>query len=180
LVNEVTVTSDLADPTSGNNSVEETVEVTPVGGLYYLYLPIVETTPPAPSFTEQVLTLVNAERAVVACDSLTMNSMLVTAAQGHSQDMADQDFFSHTGSNGSSPWDRMEAAGYDYSTAGENIAAGQETPEEVMTSWMNSQGHRDNILNCDFEEIGVGYVYLENDTGDTNYHHYWTQVFGAP
>lgn len=180
VINTVSVTSDQIDPTSGNNSTQETVQVTPVGGLYYLYLPIIATTPTPPSFAEQVITIVNAERAITGCNPLTINNMLVTAAQGHSQDMAQNDFFSHNGSNGSSPWDRMEAAGYSFSAAGENIAAGQETPEDVMTSWMNSSGHRANILNCNFEDIGVGYVYLENDTGETNYHHYWTQVFGKP
>jgi secreted trypsin-like serine protease len=137
--------------------------------------------PPSPSnFAEQVVVLVNVERAAVACGPLTMHPQLNQAALAHSADMALNDFFDHTGSDGSSVTERMEAAGYvNWWTAAENIAAGQTTPEEVMTSWMNSPGHRANILNCDFEDIGVGYYFLENDTGTENWFHYWTQVFGS-
>ena len=74
----------------------------------------------------------------------------------------------------------MTRAGYQWSGAGENIAAGYASPEDVMDGWMNSQGHRANILNCAFRDIGVGYVYLANDTGQVNYRHYWTQDFGTP
>jgi secreted trypsin-like serine protease len=153
-----------------------------------LYLPVVmngaaNTPPPPPppsNFAEQVVVLVNVERAEEGCNPVTMHPQLNQAALAHSEDMALNDFFSHTGSDGSSVTDRMEAAGYvNWLTAGENIAAGQTTPEEVMTSWMNSPGHRANILNCDFEDIGVGYYFLENDTGTENWFHYWTQVFGS-
>jgi uncharacterized protein YkwD len=137
--------------------------------------------PPPPSgFAEQVVTLVNVERAAAACGPLTMHPQLNQAALAHSEDMALNDFFDHTGSNGSSVTDRMEAAGYtNWTAAAENIAAGQTTPEAVMTAWMNSPGHRANILNCDFADIGVGYYFLENDTGTENWFHYWTQVFGS-
>jgi secreted trypsin-like serine protease len=142
--------------------------------------PTPSPTPPPSNFAEQVVVLVNVERAAVACAPLTMHPQLNQAALAHSEDMALNDFFDHTGSDGSSVTDRMEAAGYvNWSTAGENIAAGQTTPEEVMTSWMNSPGHRANILNCDFEDIGVGYYFLENDTGTEIWFHYWTQVFGS-
>jgi uncharacterized protein YkwD len=93
--------------------------------------------------------------------------------------MAQNDFFSHTGSDGSSFTDRLIRAGYTFSAAAENIAAGTTTPERTVDGWMNSEGHRRNILNCELREIGVGYAYLENDTGSVNYHHYWTQDFGT-
>lgn len=123
------------------------------------------------STADQVIALVNAERAKVGCGALTANATLTKAAQGHSDDMAARDFFDHTNPDGAGPGDRVTAAGYPWSTYGENIAMGQSTPEQVMESWMNSPGHRANILNCDFKEIGVG---VHNSGGP-----YWTQVFGA-
>jgi uncharacterized protein YkwD len=74
----------------------------------------------------------------------------------------------------------MAAAGYTYSAAAENIAAGFPTPQSVVAAWMNSSGHRANILNCELTETGVGYVFLANDQGAVNYHHYWTHVFASP
>ena len=128
----------------------------------------------------QVIELTNAEREKAGLKPLTLNNELAQAAQGHSESMATDDFFSHTGADGSNVSDRVEDAGYEYSRAGENIAAGQQTAEEVVEGWMNSTGHRENILNPDFTEIGIGYELLENDTGSVNYNHYWTQVFGTP
>ncbi len=128
----------------------------------------------------QVLELTNAERAKAGFDPLKLNSQLVNAAQNHSQNMAEDDFFSHTGEDGSSVSDRVQDTGYQYSRLGENIAAGQKTAEQVVQGWMNSPGHRANILNPNFTEIGIGYVFLENDTGSVNYNYYWTQVFGNP
>ncbi|NML52680.1 CAP domain-containing protein [Streptomyces sp. R302] len=123
------------------------------------------------SAADQVLSLVNAERAKAGCGPLTANATLARAAQGHSDDMAARDFFDHTNPDGADPGDRVTAAGYPWSTYGENIAMGQRTPEQVMEAWMNSPGHRANILNCDFKELGVG---IHDDGGP-----YWTQVFGA-
>ncbi|MFI1814786.1 CAP domain-containing protein [Streptomyces sp. NPDC020422] len=123
------------------------------------------------SVADQVIALVNAERAKVGCGALTANAALTSAAQGHSDDMAARDFFDHTNPDGAGPGDRVTAAGYPWSTYGENIAMGQTSPEQVMESWMNSPGHRANILNCDFKEIGIGI----HDSGGP----YWTQVFGA-
>ncbi|MCS6909199.1 MAG: CAP domain-containing protein [Anaerolineales bacterium] len=131
-------------------------------------------------FAAEVVALTNQHRVAAGCAPLTINSRLMAAAQLHSEDMALHDFLSHTGSNGSSPWDRMRAQGYNFSHAAENIAAGYPTPASVMDGWMNSPGHRTNILNCDLREIGVGYYFLANDTGNVNYQHYWTQDFGTP
>jgi len=120
--------------------------------------------------TAQVVQLVNSERSKAGCSPLTVNAKLTKAAQAHSEDMAAHRTMSHTGSDGSSPGDRITAAGYSWSMYGENVAYGYSTPQSVMTAWMNSPGHRANILNCSFKEIGVGYA----GPGD-----YWTQDFGT-
>ena len=121
----------------------------------------------------QVLTLVNAERAKAGCGALATSSALQAAAQGHSADMAANDYFSHTSQDGRSFSDRIRAAGYTGGAIAENIAAGQATASAVMTSWMNSSGHRANILNCAYRYLGVGYA-----KGGT-YGTYWTQDFGG-
>lgn len=133
--------------------------------------------PPSPpasqpaSLAQQVLNLVNAERGKAGCVAVHLDSRLSSASLGHSQDMAANDYFDHTGSDGSSPWDRAEAAGY-ASPSGENIAAGYQTAQDVMNGWMNSEGHRANILNCDSRAMGLGYV-TESNRGPL-----WTQMFG--
>lgn len=134
----------------------------------------------AQSELEQVLSLTNAERAKVGCGALTINNTLAVVAQAHAVDMAENDFFDHNSLNGASPFDRMQAAGYRFSSAAENIAAGYSTPASVMDGWMNSSGHRANILNCSYTEIGIGFYKLANDTGDVNYVWYWVQDFGRP
>jgi uncharacterized protein YkwD len=136
------------------------------------------TAKPAPpgntSYEDQVVTLVNQERAKAGCKPLTVDSRLVTAARGHSQDMANRNYFDHNTPEGVTPWTRITNAGYHFSTAAENIAAGQTTPAQVMNAWMNSAGHRANILNCDLRNIGVGLAYNAKHTP------YWTQDFGTP
>jgi len=131
-------------------------------------------------FTNRVIELTNQERSKAGLSALKFESRLATAALRHSEDMALQDYFSHTQANGDTPWDRINATGYQYSDAAENVAAGMSTPESVVAGWMNSPGHRANILNPALKEIGVGYYFLAEDTGEVNYHHYWTQVFGTP
>ncbi|MFB4317709.1 CAP domain-containing protein [Actinomadura sp. 21ATH] len=120
----------------------------------------------------QVVALTNAERRKKGCAALTVDSRLRTAAQRHSADMVARGYFSHSSPGGKGPGDRITAAGYRWSTYGENIAAGQRTPASVVSSWMNSSGHRANILNCSFKNIGIG---LARKGGTP----YWTQVFGA-
>ncbi|MEV0445659.1 sigma-70 family RNA polymerase sigma factor [Streptomyces spectabilis] len=130
--------------------------------------------PPAPSGSQaqQVLGLVNTERAKAGCAPLTHNAALTTAAQRHSADMRARDYFDHASPDGTDPGQRITAAGYKWSTYGENIARGQRTAASVMDSWMNSEGHRANILNCSFKELGVG---IEQGDGGP----WWTQNFGA-
>ncbi|WP_455352232.1 CAP domain-containing protein [Streptomyces sp. SYSU K217416] len=120
----------------------------------------------------QVVALVNKERAAAGCSPVTSNAKLTRAADDYSDVMAASGVMSHTGPDGSTMTSRVEAAGYVWSTLGENIARGQADAAAVMNSWMNSPGHRANILNCAFKEIGVG-VHA-GDGGP-----WWTQNFGA-
>jgi uncharacterized protein YkwD len=137
------------------------------------------------TFENDVLKLVNQRRAAGATcggvakppvPALTSNSLLRCAARFHSKDMGDKNFFSHTGSNGSTFTTRINNAGYTWTAAGENIAAGQTTPANVVTGWMASTGHCNNIMNGNFKNLGVGYYYKSTAT----YKHYWTQDFGKP
>lgn len=136
------------------------------------------------NFESQVLTLVNQKRASgascggvakPAVPALTLDTRLRCAARVHSKDMGTNNFMSHTGSNGSTPWARMTNAGYVWKQAAENVAAGQSTPAAVVNSWMNSSGHCNNIMNGGLKHLGVGYFYAPSST----YKHYWTQSFGA-
>jgi uncharacterized protein YkwD len=128
------------------------------------------------SVAAQVVALTNAERAKAGCGPLSVDGTLTAVAQAHSQDMATHNYFDHNSQDGRSPFDRITAAGYSFSTAAENIAAGQRTPQDVMTSWMNSPGHKANILNCALHQIGVGYA----TASSSQYGVYWTQDFGTP
>ena len=123
---------------------------------------------PPPSETDQVVALVNAARADAGCGALTADARLAAAAQAHSDDMAAQGYFSHTSLDGRTFVDRVRAAGYP-NPGGENIAQGQRGAQAVHDAWMNSEGHRQNILNCDFTTIGVG-LHAASWT--------WTQNFG--
>jgi uncharacterized protein YkwD len=129
---------------------------------------------------QRVLMLTNIQRRQAGLQPLRLNAQLNAVAKGHSVDMATNDYFSHTGANGSSPFDRISAGGYTYATAAENIAAGFSTPAAAVNAWMNSPAHRANILDPDLQEIGIGYAYLANDLGVANYHYYWTQSFATP
>ena len=128
------------------------------------------------SFESELLKLTNLERKKVGLPPLKLSSQLTSAAQTNAADMARNNYFSHTGLNGSSMVDRAKETGYKYSALGENIAAGKATPEGTIRQWMNSSGHRANILNAKFTEIGFGYANAPNSP----YRHYWVQVFGKP
>jgi len=155
---------------------------------FRVYLPLLISAA-QPSVDQQVIDLVNQQRQQHGCAALTRSAQLSSAATTHSQDMALHDLFSHTGSDGSTMVSRAVAAGYSYSLLAENLAAGSATAEEVVTGWMNSPGHRANILNCNLHELGVGYyVQIDDqsnvrlDTGQVGgpYRYYWTQDFGSP
>ncbi|MEY3297614.1 MAG: hypothetical protein RLZZ597_874 [Cyanobacteriota bacterium] len=122
---------------------------------------------------DALLTLVNAERQQAGSAPLRLNDKLATAAQRHAEDMAATRNLSHQGSDGSTLRTRIEATGYGWLAIGENVAMGQTSPEAVMQSWMNSAGHRRNILNPNFQEFGVGYA-------EGGGRPYWVQVFAKP
>ncbi len=149
--------------------------------------PAATTTPPPPSSArpepeptaaprarvasgpvDGVVEATNAERDAAGCSDLRVDLRLAAAAQGHAEDMSENGYFSHTSRDGREFDDRIRAQGHP-SPGGENIAAGQETPEEVVAAWMDSPGHRRNILDCSFTSIGVGY----DPDGD-----HWVQNFG--
>ena len=120
------------------------------------------------SFESEVIRLVNEIRTQNGLKVLTANWELSRVARYKSQDMVDNRYFSHTSPTYGSPFQMIKAFGLSYRTAGENIAYGQSTPRAVVNAWMNSSGHRANILNASYTQIGVGYVAKG---------HYWTQMF---
>jgi uncharacterized YkwD family protein/spore coat assembly protein SafA len=120
------------------------------------------------NYEKEVVKLVNEIRVQNGLKELTYNWELSRVARYKSQDMRDNRYFSHTSPVYGTPFQMMKSFGITYRSAGENIARGQRTPQEVVNAWMNSSGHRANILSSSFTEIGVGYV------ADGNY---WTQMF---
>ena len=124
------------------------------------------------SFETEVVTLTNTYRTANGCGALRIDARLVAAARAHSTDMVTNSFFSHTGSNGSTFVQREVAAGYTTGASAENIAWGYRSPQEVVDGWINSAGHRANILNCGSVAVGVGVAYKADGTP------YWTQDFG--
>ena len=120
---------------------------------------------------KQVLELVNKERSKQGLKPLKLSDELTNVATEKARDMAENGYFDHNSPTYGSPFDMLRRFGVQYSAAGENIAAGQKTPEDVMDSWMNSSGHRANILNKNYAEIGIGYV----EGG--SYGTYWVQLF---
>ena len=120
------------------------------------------------SFESEVVRLVNEQRAKNGLKPLRANWELSRVARYKSQDMVDNRYFSHTSPTYGTPFQMIRNFGISFRTAGENIAYGQRTPQAVVNAWMNSSGHRANILNASYTQIGVGYVAKG---------HYWTQMF---
>ncbi|SES29417.1 CAP domain-containing protein [Salipaludibacillus aurantiacus] len=125
-----------------------------------------QTDPAEDSYEAEVVRLVNKERTSRGLDPLEHSPAVRNVAQAKSKDMVDNNYFSHTSPTYGSPFDMLDTYGVQYRTAGENIARGQRSPEAVVNAWMNSQGHRQNILNANFSKIGVGH-----------YENTWTQLF---
>lgn len=119
-------------------------------------------------YEKRVVELVNEIRSSYGLGTLKLNEKLSSVAREKSNNMQQLKYFSHTSPTYGSPFDMMKSFGITYNTAGENIAMGYSTPETVVDAWMNSEGHRANILNSSYKEIGVGYI------ADGNY---WTQMF---
>lgn len=128
--------------------------------------PVVE-----PSFVQQVVEFTNVERSKYGLQPLEISKPLMNSAQVKSDDMAKNNYFSHDSPTYGTPFELMTSLGITYRAAGENIAKGQRTAKEVVNAWMNSEGHRKNILNSNYTHIGVGYSSQGN---------YWTQQFIRP
>jgi len=138
---------------------------------------------PTPSPQQWVIYLTNQERTQAGLPPLRENALLAQAALTHARAMAEGDFFAHENLlTGTGPAERVRATGYQWNTVAENIFAGSDRPSEAMRQWLASPGHRDNILNPQVREIGVGYAFDPGDVfpkPETPYRHYWVQVFGA-
>ncbi len=145
--------------------------------------------PPSPreaeAISRRVLELTNAARAsgrqcgrepFAAAPPLTLNSTLEHAAMAHSKDMAAHDVLDHRGSDGTSPADRVTKAGYKWRMIGENLASGVTTADEVVSGWLGSPHHCENIMGPRFSQMGVAYYFNPKSAGGI----YWTQVFGTP
>ena len=149
-----------------------------------LLLAVVLAPPVAAGPAESVLTAINAARAKAGCKPLHLDARLVAAAKAHARAMAEQNFFSHAGKDGSRFSSRIARQGYDYRTAAENIAAGQKSAGQVVSSWLKSSGHRRNILNCRMTDTGIAVVYQADDRpirgNPAPLRYYWVQVFAAP
>lgn len=131
-----------------------------------LYVPLTDTS--VTDFESEVIRLTNEARAKNGLSPLTANWQLSRVARYKSQDMKDKGYFSHTSPTYGTPFQMMKSFNISYKTAGENIAKGYSTPKAVVDGWLNSEGHRKNIMNASFTQIGVGYVSGGN---------YWTQMF---
>lgn len=129
-----------------------------------------------------LLERVNAVRAENGCGPLVLSAQLTQAAQRQSLSMSEKNYVYHYTDDGIHLKDRVRDTGYVYTLLGENVAAGQKTADTVFAEWMTSPGHRANILNCAYEEMGVGYVHDTQDQpvagAHVPYYFYWTQVFG--
>ncbi|AQG79433.1 CAP domain-containing protein [Spirosoma montaniterrae] len=133
---------------------------------------------------QEILTYINQARSkpcqcgtttYPAVPALSLNTQLNAASDKHALDMATNNYFSHTGRDGSQPWDRMTREGYVWRAAGENIAAGYTTTRAVVDGWLRSPGHCRNIMSANFKDLGVGYAYSAGST----YRHYWVTNFGT-
>lgn len=152
-----------------------TPRATAINGTYRIFLPGIVVPARIWNASElEVFKLINQQRQANGCPPVTLDENLSLAAQAHSQDMATNNYFSHTGRNGSSFSDRARAAGYQFQPSGEILAAGQSTPADAINAWMNSSGHRAIMLNCANDDVGVGMREGPNST----YRYYWTAVFG--
>ena len=159
----------------------------PDGG-YTVFMPVIQGTPDGstgqPTLTEdpldltaeesELIDLINAERLSHGVGPVRPSNVLMQVARAHSQDMIDRAFFDHANPDGWGPGDRLDNAGYNWMNYGENIGGGYSSAELMSNGWMNSSGHRANMLNPELTEIGVAYV------AGGFYEHYWTALFATP
>ncbi|MGD9568395.1 MAG: CAP domain-containing protein [Sedimentibacter sp.] len=133
--------------------------------------PVESTNTAVSSYEQKVVELVNVERTKAGLPALKLDTAMSDIARMKSKDMADNNYFAHQSPTYGSAGDMLTKFGIRWSAWGENLASGQRTPEAVVTAWMNSSGHRANIMSTNFSRIGVGYVTNANGTP------YWTQMF---
>jgi uncharacterized protein YkwD len=133
----------------------------------------VSTSPSAP-VQQQVLALVNQNRRRGGCEDLSLDRRLILAAYGHAVDMARRDYFAHESPDGDGAGDRVSEAGYRWRRYGENIARGQDSAYEVVDGWMHSPEHRENIMDCQLRQMGIGLAFAPDRTP------YWVQDFATP
>lgn len=146
---------------------------------HYWVITLAEPTGPATAnWRRDILRNVNRFRARNGLRPLALDPVLNRAAQAHSEDMADRDFFDHVTPNGSTVGDRAKRAGYEWRTILENLAAGQDNPREVVEGWIKSPPHRRAMLEPDIDDAGVGYTFLSQDGGLVRSYHYWTLNMG--
>ena len=147
-----------------------------------LALALAVPAPASADAVQSVLSGINTARAKAGCGPLKLNKKLMAAAEGHARNMAEQNFFGHKDKKGRGITGRVRSQGYRYGLVAENIAAGQETPNAAVQAWLDSKGHRRNIMNCKFRETGIAMVYQANDKPlkghSMGLRYYWVQVFG--
>jgi uncharacterized protein YkwD len=144
-------------------------------GIHRIFVPLAATTPSLWSATElQAVALINQHRQAKGCPPAQISPELSVASKRHSRDMAENNYFSHTGLNGSTFSQRAQAASYQYWPSGEVLAAGYPTAADAVNGWMNSPAHRDIIMNCNNNDIGIGL----HSQATSQWQHYWTAVFG--
>ncbi len=166
---EITTSEDSTEVTTNTtNTFETTTKVTTTKPTTEASTETTTISQDSLNYSTQVLNLVNKHRRENGLKELTLNSNLSDVAQIKAEDMKNNNYFSHTSPTYGSPFDMMKQFGISYKTAGENIAKGQKTPEAVVNAWMNSEGHRSNILNANYTQMGLGY---------TNGTVYWCQMF---
>jgi uncharacterized protein YkwD len=157
-------------PTRVDGSTGITVAINPS------LTPVPADSPAARAFAQQTVALVNAARRDAGLMPLLENTVLTQIAQNYSQRMATEGFYGHEDPQGQDVTDRINQSGYLAQMNAENIAGGQPDPATVVDGWLNSPGHRANIMNPDLAEIGAGYAYADSPP----YYHYWTHVFATP
>lgn len=136
------------------------------------------TRPAASNWRRETLHYVNQYRARYGLSPLFLNDALNRTAQAHSDDMATRDFFDHVTPNGETVGDRATRGGYSWSVVLENLAAGQDSPKEVVKGWINSAPHRKALLTDDIDDAGIGYTFIAQDGGVVRSFHYWTLNMG--
>lgn len=125
-----------------------------------------------------LLDAVNWSRALAGLSPVRCDARMVRAARDHAKDMVRRDFFDHDSPDGQSIADRATRAGYAWQAVGENLSAGRETAGEVVQAWLDSPGHRDNMLDPDMRDAGVAYVRADPDPGEVRYGKYWVLTLG--